>query len=201
MVTPQSRRFLDLAEYTVAEAFADGGYHTGFIGKWHLGLQSEYWPAKQGFAYDLGAPNPGPPSYFSPYRFKTIPDGPKGEYITDRITDEAIDYLKAQSLGRVSFVPKEEVRCLEATPQGNGHSRVTSLTSVVRAKEGYEPFVRYLLGNTLVVEDLSQGLELWRTNNINSSTLVTLEGDIIDPTGIITGGVQNGSGSSFLKKT
>lgn len=93
MVTPQSRRFLPLEEYTFAEAFEDAGYKTSFIGKWHLGLEEKYWPKNQGFQYDLGAPNPGPPSYFSPYRFKTIPDGPEGEYITDRITDEAVKYL------------------------------------------------------------------------------------------------------------
>ena len=95
MVTPQSRRFLPLSEYTIGEAFRDAGYHTGFIGKWHLGLQEQYWPRHQGFLYDLGAPNPGPPSYFSPYRIKTIPDGPEGQYITDRVTDEAIGYLRS----------------------------------------------------------------------------------------------------------
>ena len=94
MITPQSRRFLPTEEYTVAEAFEDAGYKTGFIGKWHLGRNEEYWPRNQGFDYDLGAPNPGPPSYFSPYRFQTIPDGPEGEYITDRVTDETLKYLQ-----------------------------------------------------------------------------------------------------------
>jgi len=95
VVTPQSRRYLPLAEYTIGEALRDGGYHTALIGKWHLGLQEKHWPRHQGFDHDLGAPNPGPPSYFSPYRIKTIPDGPKGQYITDRMTDEAIAYLDA----------------------------------------------------------------------------------------------------------
>lgn len=94
VICPQSRRFLPLENYTIAEALKDAGYTTGFIGKWHLGQQSKYWPAAQGFEFDLGAPNPGPPSYFSPYKFKTIKDGPKGEYITDRVTDEAIRYLE-----------------------------------------------------------------------------------------------------------
>jgi len=93
MITPTSRRFLRLEEYTIGEAFKDAGYDTGFIGKWHLGQPSKYWPREQGFELDLGAPNPGPPSYFSPYRFKTIKDGPEGEYITDRITHEALKYI------------------------------------------------------------------------------------------------------------
>ncbi len=99
MITPESRRFLKLEEYTIGEAFRDSGYKTGFIGKWHLGLEPQYWPREQGFTYDLGAPNPGPPSYFSPYRLKTIHDGPEGEYITDRVTDETLKYLDANKDG------------------------------------------------------------------------------------------------------
>lgn len=94
MVCPDSRRFLPLEEYTIGEAFRDGGYSTGFIGKWHLGRHAEHWPRAQGFDFDLGAPNPGPPSYFSPYKFPTIEDGPAGEYITDRLTDEALKYIE-----------------------------------------------------------------------------------------------------------
>lgn len=94
MITPESKRYLPLEEYTIGEAFKDAGYKTGFIGKWHLGLQQKYWPGNQGFEFDLGAPNPGPPSYFSPYHMDNIPNGPDGEYITDRITDETLDFLE-----------------------------------------------------------------------------------------------------------
>lgn len=94
MLTPESRRYLPLKEYTIGEAFREAGYKTGFIGKWHLGLHQKYWPQQQGFEFDLGSPHPGPPSYFSPYHIETIPDGPQGEYITDRLTDEALAYLE-----------------------------------------------------------------------------------------------------------
>lgn len=36
--------------------------------------------------------HPGPPSFFSPYRIANLPDGPEYEYITDRITYEAMDF-------------------------------------------------------------------------------------------------------------
>ena len=97
MVTPRSRRYLPAEERTFAEAFKEAGYHTGFIGKWHLGVPPQYWPEKQGFDFSFhGAPDPGPPSYFSPYRFRTgtVTNGPDGEYITDRVTDEACAYLE-----------------------------------------------------------------------------------------------------------
>jgi len=94
VVCPRGRRFLPLGEYTLAEAFRDAGYATGFIGKWHLGHE-KWWPKAHGFDINIaGGHYPGPPSYFSPYRIKTLSDGPKGEYITDRLTDEAVGYLR-----------------------------------------------------------------------------------------------------------
>jgi len=95
VVCPRSRRFLPLEEYTLAEAFRDAGYATAFIGKWHLGHDEKWWPKAQGFDINIaGGRYPGPPSYFSPYRIQTLTDGPKGQYITDRLTDEATGYLR-----------------------------------------------------------------------------------------------------------
>ena len=98
MIIPRSRRFLPPGEYTIAEALRDAGYKTAHIGKWHLGIRPEHWPEAQGFDVSFhGAPDPGPRSYFSPYQFPTgtVTDGPKGEYITDRVTDEALSFLRA----------------------------------------------------------------------------------------------------------
>lgn len=98
MLYAESRRFLKPEQYTLAEALRDAGYHTAHIGKWHLGLNPEHWPEAQGFEVSFhGAPDPGPPSYHSPYGFKagTATDGPEGEYITDRITAEAVRFITA----------------------------------------------------------------------------------------------------------
>ncbi len=95
---PIAARNLDPDEYTIAEAFSDAGYATAHMGKWHLGLNPEHWPEAVGFQVSFhGAPDPGPRSYFSPYQFKagTVEDGPDGEYITDRLTDEAVAFIEA----------------------------------------------------------------------------------------------------------
>ncbi|MFP4056447.1 MAG: sulfatase [Candidatus Brocadiia bacterium] len=95
MITPRSRRYLPLDEHTLAEAFREAGYTTAFIGKWHLGHEP-WWPKKQGFDINIaGGHYPGPPSYFSPYRIKTLEDGPEDEYLTDRLTDEALRFLES----------------------------------------------------------------------------------------------------------
>ncbi len=97
-ILPISRNFLPLEEVTVAEAFHAAGYRTGHFGKWHLGLEPRHWPDQQGFDVKFhGAPDPGPPSYHSPYDFKAgnVTDGPEGEYITDRLTDEVVRFMEA----------------------------------------------------------------------------------------------------------
>ena len=102
MIYANSRRFVRPEEYTIAEALRDGGYKTAHIGKWHMGLNPEHWPEAQGFEFSFhGAPDPGPPSYFSPYGFKagTVTDGPEGEYIADRVTDEALKFIEANKAG------------------------------------------------------------------------------------------------------
>jgi arylsulfatase A-like enzyme len=98
MLIPRSKRFLPVEEYTIAEALRDSGYRTAHMGKWHLGLNPEHWPEAQGFEVSFhGAPDPGPRSYFSPYQFPagTVTDGPEGEYITDRLTGEAVRFIEA----------------------------------------------------------------------------------------------------------
>lgn len=104
-IQPQSLRFLNPEEYTLAEALRDAGYRTGHFGKWHLGLTEEFWPERQGFDVAWhGKPDPGPPSpngYFSPYSFQagTITPGADGEYIVDRLTDEVLKFIDANREG------------------------------------------------------------------------------------------------------
>ena len=85
---------MPLEEYTLAEALRDGGYGTAFLGKWHLGPTEEFWPLAQGFDVNVGGHRGGMPrSYFSPYSNPTLPDGPEGEHLTARLTDEALALL------------------------------------------------------------------------------------------------------------
>jgi len=94
ILSPYGKGALPLEEYTLAEALKDAGYRTGFVGKWHLGHDPKYWPEHQGFDVNIGGGNwPGPPSYFSPYHISKLPDGPDGEYIADRLTDEALQFI------------------------------------------------------------------------------------------------------------
>jgi len=95
---PWDGPLLEADRLTLPQMLREAGYATACIGKWHLGLNPEHWPEAQGFEVSFhGAPDPGPPSYHSPYGFKagTVTDGPEGEYITDRLTDEALKFIAA----------------------------------------------------------------------------------------------------------
>jgi arylsulfatase A-like enzyme len=107
-MTMKGAFFIDhllLEEITIAEVLKEQGYHTGFLGKWHLAgagstktkdgiVNANYHPDKQGFDVNIGGCAYGQPrSYFSPYRNGTIEDGEDGEYLTDRLGDEAVKFI------------------------------------------------------------------------------------------------------------
>ena len=85
---------MPLEEVTLAEALGSGGYRTAFVGKWHLGPTEEFWPQAQGFEINVAGHHRGSPrSYFSPYSNPRLADGPEGEHLTARLTDESLKIL------------------------------------------------------------------------------------------------------------
>lgn len=93
--SPEHNHRLDLEETTLAETFKEAGYKTVFIGKWHLGPNENYWPENQGFDVNIGGHAKGhPSSYFSPYENPKLKDGPKGEFLTDRLCEETLKTIR-----------------------------------------------------------------------------------------------------------
>ena len=94
---PDWTKYLSLQETSIARAFKSAGYATASIGKWHLGNE-EYYPEKHGFDINIaGSSNAAPANYFVPYKIATLPDGPIGEYLTDRLGDEAVRFIAQQN--------------------------------------------------------------------------------------------------------
>ncbi len=81
---------------TIAEMLKEQGYACASMGKWHLG-DGPTGPLGQGFDVNVGGNHAGHPrSYFSPYHNKDLPNGPQGEYLTDRLAEEAIRFIKKE---------------------------------------------------------------------------------------------------------
>ncbi len=89
----------------LATELGERGYATWHVGKWHLGPEHA-WPDKRGFDRNIGGWTPGLPTsgYFSPWGMPTLEDGPEGEYLTDRLTDEALALIRNRDAGRPFFL-------------------------------------------------------------------------------------------------
>jgi arylsulfatase A-like enzyme len=95
LLGPQDLHQLPLEETTIAETLKTHGYKTFLAGKWHLGGEG-FYPEDQGFDVNKGGHEKGSPpgGYYSPYKNPKLEDGPEGEYLTDRLTDESIRFLE-----------------------------------------------------------------------------------------------------------
>ncbi len=112
----------------------------------------------------------------------------------------AIDYLKQAALGRGSFVPLE-VRPHNASLALAEHEHLRDaipLIEQITVHEDCRAIVNELLGDVLIIPNLVSGISLWRQNGF-CGTFVTPEGDIISPSGILTGGSGAGADRSLLR--
>lgn len=103
IIPPQDFMYLPHDEVTIAEMLKEKGYVSASAGKWHLGHEG-YWPKDQGFDVNIGGWTHGsPPTYYHPYKnpekewnasIPTLDPGDEPRYLTNRITDEAIDFVR-----------------------------------------------------------------------------------------------------------
>lgn len=111
LTVPDWTMYLPLKEKTLAESLKERGYTTWHVGKWHLGDDEKYWAENQGFDVNIAGNFKGSPNkngfyngYFSPYGLARLKDGPKDEYLTDRLTEDAIDLIDKHHNGTPFFL-------------------------------------------------------------------------------------------------
>jgi len=97
LLHPEDRHSLPLEEVTIAEELKQHGYQTFFAGKWHLGKAGE-WPTDQGFDINIGGHHKGSPpgGYYAPWTNPALKAKKKGEYLTERLTDESAKFLETR---------------------------------------------------------------------------------------------------------
>lgn len=102
LIPVKNKTVLDPSFVTIAEELKNAGYSTGLIGKWQLGDDDKgTGPKSQGFDFRISRAG-GTTSYFYPYTSKGeakhlgLEEGKEGEYLTDRLTDEAIKFISNQ---------------------------------------------------------------------------------------------------------
>ncbi len=117
----------------------------------------------------------------------------------------AVDFLKEKSRGRGGFIPKRP--CKNSNGNGNGNGRVDSgsegalgyLSDLVSYSDDMCGVADFLLGDALLVKDLKKAHQIWMNNGI-TATMVTLDGDVVEPAGVITGGSVDERGQELLAR-
>ena len=112
----------------------------------------------------------------------------------DGVGSDCIDYLKSRNAGRATFLPITEMedRGLPSLPSHPGV--VDFARTLVDYDAEYEGVFSYVLGSTVVVEDMSTARDL-----MGDYRMVTLDGDLVERSGAMTGGSGGGSRYSFSK--
>lgn len=98
-----------------------------------------------------------------------------------------IDYLRKNNLGRASFLPISSVKGKKIEKIKKIDKAIGVASDLIEYDKLYENIILSLLGRTVIVENMDLGVELAKENNY-SFKIVTLQGDIINPSGAISGG-------------
>ncbi|ABB35992.1 chromosome segregation protein SMC [Synechococcus sp. CC9605] len=124
----------------------------------------------------------------------------------DRIAARAIELLKSRRAGRLTFLPLNKIRApggggssaafaRGARPGGDsGAGLIGRAVELVRFEPVYDQVFAYVFGDTLVFSDLASARQ-----QLGRSRAVTLDGELLEKSGAMTGGSfsQRSSSLSF----
>ena len=108
---------------------------------------------------------------------------------TEETAKKLVEYLRENNLGRASFLPISSMKGkkLEKINQKNITGVIGIASDLVKYDSIYEQIILNLLGRTVVVENMDVAIALARQNSY-SFKIITLKGDVVNPSGSITGG-------------
>ena len=108
---------------------------------------------------------------------------------TEKDAKKLVEYLRENNIGRASFLPISAVKGKKIdhidTKNINGIQGIAS--DLVKYNSKYDGIIQSLLGRTVIIEDMNEAIELAKQNKY-AFKIVTLKGDIINPSGVISGG-------------
>jgi chromosome segregation protein len=131
-------------------------------------------------------------------RSSFIPTALRAHASRGQVVYDATAGLATETEAAPSFVPEVDAATVAAAwPKGDGVRG--PMLELIGYDRQYDEVAAYLLGDVLVVEDLERALALWRETH-TTKTIVTLEGEVIDPQGVVTGGSRESALTGVLEQ-
>lgn len=113
---------------------------------------------------------------------------------TEEDAKRLVEHLRKNNLGRASFLPISSVHGKKLDKiKGNENGIIGIAADLVKYSKKYEQIITNLLGRTVIVDNMNSAINVAKQNGY-SFRIITVEGDVINPSGAITGG-------SVAKKT
>lgn len=108
---------------------------------------------------------------------------------TESEAKKLVEHLRKNNMGRASFLPITSVKGRKIDKYDSKHINgiIGVASDLVKYEKKYEGIILSLLGRTIIVDNMDNGVELAKKNRY-SFRIVTLKGDVINPSGSITGG-------------
>ena len=130
-----------------------------------------------------------------PKEYETAIEMTLGQTLQNIVTDteedakKLIEHLRKNNLGRASFLPIASVKGkkVDRLIKNNLSGVIGIAAELVKVDKKYKEIILNLLGRTVIVDNMETAIILAKQNNY-SFRIVTLKGDVINPSGAITGG-------------
>jgi len=116
---------------------------------------------------------------------------------------DLIEYLKKKDMGRVSFLPLNALKKRYLSSSEKNHLRENGVIGIASDLIDFEgkvtPAVEYLLARTVIVDNMSNAISLMKKSSYSFRT-VTLDGGVLNPGGVITGGSVKKNQAGLLSR-
>jgi len=107
---------------------------------------------------------------------------------TEEDAKKLVEYLKTNNLGRASFLPLSAVKGKKLEKIRSKEKGIIGIASdLVQFNKKYEQIILNLLGRTVIVDTMQTAIAVAKQEGY-SYRIITLQGDIINPSGLMTGG-------------
>ena len=140
-----------------------------------------------------------------PQKYEKAIEAALGAYMQNIITaDEnsakaAINYLKHNKIGRVTFLPMNIIKSKKINNVQSKTNFIGIASDLISYDEKYRDILENILGRTIVIDNIDEGIKFARETG-HKYKVVTLDGEILNPGGSLTGGSLKSSGNILSRK-